>query len=209
MSALVKWLTVTNWYRHPLTVPTDETVDLANQKATVERWFTTIGEAWDATWDRELQPFVVKDSAKGETVAITRLFRVMPSTLETPAGDAWLSYAPMDANGVGGMPILAPLLRIDSIGLVDKRLTLAIETRLLDEHIGECVMLQVREDAPHSIPPWTFHGVLRRVDGIIAYEMDPPDHDYPLAVPGNDRLRFEYIAIARATLCPVTHGRET
>jgi hypothetical protein len=47
---------------------------------------------------------------------------------------------------------------------------------------------------------------LRRVEGDISFEMDALDHDYPLTA-GNGRLRFEYIGIARATLCPVTDGR--
>jgi len=177
-----------------------------DRKVDLEQWFPTAGDAWEAMSRRETQPFVIEDAAN-QTAAITRVFRVMPATLETEASDAWLSYAAMDVHGVGGMPTRVPLLRITSIGIAAERLPLAIATRLLDEHIGECVMLQVPEDAPHSVPPWTFHGVLRRVEGM-AYELDAPDHPYPFAVMADGRLRFEYIAIARATLCPITHIRE-
>jgi hypothetical protein len=137
----------------------------------------------------------------------TRLFGVAPSALETLAADAWLFYAPMDENGISSMPVLVRLHQIDSIGLAEARLPLATPVQCLDDHIGECVMLQVRDHAPHGVPPWTFHGVLRRAEGTIAYELDPPEHGHPLAASG-EGLRFEYIAIARATLCPVTRAHE-
>jgi hypothetical protein len=196
---------MTNWHLHSLTVPTEKSVDLGDRNVTVERWFATVGDAWEATSEHETQPFIIK-SAKREGVAITRFFQVKHLKINS-ASEAWLSYALMDANGVGRPAVDAHLLDIDSIGLVEERLALAVEVIRLGEYIGECMMLQIRESDAHQHPLQTFHGVLRRVDGVRAYELDQPEHEYPLAVAAYGRC-FIDIAIGRATLCPVTHSHK-
>jgi hypothetical protein len=94
---------------HPLIQPSEVVVDVGGRDAEIEHWFSTVGQAWEAVWRRDLQAFVVRDTAKGEAFQITRFFDVCPSALETTPAQAWMHFAPMDADGVGGMSNGVPL----------------------------------------------------------------------------------------------------
>ncbi len=198
---------VTNWYSRTLTVPSDQTVEVGDRRLSIERWFETVGQAWEAARDLNTRALVLRERFDATAARVTRAFQVLPSDLEPAADKVSVFFADMDANGVGGQPTIMPLPQIDAIGIVVGRLPLAIQQMQLDEHVGECVMLQIRHGAPNSVPGWTFHGMLRRLPNF-AYALDAPDHTYGMAGVANPAVRFEFIAIAAATRCPTAHAGE-
>ena len=197
-----------NWLEQTLSIPAVTTVLFQGRELAIERWYTTVGEAWQASSDLNCRAFVLKTNGSPKKFQVTRTFQMTPSTLETLPAQASVLYATMDQHGVSGTPDMKMLTQIEAIGLLEQTLRFAVSPMLLDNYLGQCVMLQIRHGAPHNVPPMTFHGTLRRLQQTISYELDAPDHDYPDVQRGTPTMQFEFIAIANATLCPITHGTQ-
>lgn len=175
------------------------------RELTIERWYATVGEAWQDAFHLNLRAFVLHSEHGPARFHVTRTFQITPSTIETLPAQASVLYATMDLHGISGTPDMKMLTQIEAIGLLEQTLSFAVPPMLLDNYLGQCVMLQIRHGAPHNVPPMTFHGTLRRLQQTIAYALDAPDHDYSDVQRGTPTMQFEFIAIANATLCPITH----